>query len=393
MLTRRFIVVFVFISSIGALCADPLDQWRFSATGISNFTGLAYGNDVFVATAKTGPDSGWLGYSRDGAHWETAQCGGGDCGAQVLYHVLFADGRFVAIGASGLSYRSTDGMAWRAYDVPPSGGTLKDVCFGDGKFVVVGEGDSCPCGLAWGTPDGAAWTALESNDLPSLSGVAYGNGRFVAVGSSEYGLGPTAANVFTATNPLVPWTRRTLSITNEFLSIAFGHDRFVAVGSEYHSGEASIAWSETGDIWVGSDAITTNPLTHVTFAAGTFLAMDNSGQVLGSTDGVIWQLHSLGSGPAQTAPLYANGSFWLATEDAILQSAALSSVVLSVGTQVELTVFGLEGHNVRIESSPDLSPDSWTEVGNLTLYSSPTIWRGDRAAYGQAAFYRSVLVE
>src|SRR4051812_703722 len=116
MLTRRCIVVFAFISSMGALCADPLDQWGISATGISNLTGLAYGNDLFVATAKTGPDSGWLGYSRDGAHWQTAQCDGGDCVTPPLYHVLFAEGRFVAVGAFGLSYRSTDGMAWRAYD-------------------------------------------------------------------------------------------------------------------------------------------------------------------------------------------------------------------------------------------------------------------------------------
>ena len=292
-----------------------------------------------------------------------------------------------------MSYTSTNGVNWRAYEIPSSGSALRDVCFGAGQFVVVGENDSCPCGFAAASPDGVTWTALESESLLSLQGVAYGNGRFVAVGQTKYELAISSANIFTATNPLVPWIRRTLPTTNSFGSIAFGRGRFVAVGHEEHSGAARISWSENGDLWIPSDPVITNPLTHVSFAAGSFLATDNSGHIISSRDGLTWQLHTLPAAALQTAPIYANGSLFAATANGILRSAGLSSIVLSVGPQVELTVFGLEGRDVRIESSPDLSPNSWKEAGVLTLYSSPTLWRGDRPSNSEASFYRSVLLE
>ena len=59
----------------------------------------------------------------------------------------------------------------------PGFGAFDGVAYGNGRFVAVGIGD------IFTSPDGVNWTARTSVTSNYLNGVTYGNGRFVAVGN------------------------------------------------------------------------------------------------------------------------------------------------------------------------------------------------------------------
>jgi len=78
---------------------------------------------------------------------------------------------------------STDGINWTVVRFNSFG--LTDIAFGNGRFVAVGYDG----GIAYSS-DGANWTAVPNRPFPQQDGsgsnfvvndVAYGNGRFVAV--------------------------------------------------------------------------------------------------------------------------------------------------------------------------------------------------------------------
>ena len=58
-----------------------------------------------------------------------------------------------------------------------TGNELEGVAYGNGRFVAVGNG-----GTILTSPDGVNWTRRTSGTRSWLGGVTYGNGTFVAVG-------------------------------------------------------------------------------------------------------------------------------------------------------------------------------------------------------------------
>ena len=81
---------------------------------------------------------------------------------------------------------------WKWRNPLPQGADLNDVCYANGQFVAVGGGYD----LVLTSPDGIRWTMQHSADgnydltagdkyNSPLSSIAYGNGRFVAVGGAD----------------------------------------------------------------------------------------------------------------------------------------------------------------------------------------------------------------
>src|SRR5258706_10729818 len=236
----RLFITFVAAMSFSAwfhrAAADPLDHWTPSPSRIhSNLTSLAYGNGVFVATASSGSNGGWLGYSTDGTHWNAASCGGQACTPTAQFCVTYANNRFVAVGDYGWTYTSTNGVDWRVNVVPPSDSILWNICYGNGQFVAAGQMDTCPCGFLPVSTDGAQWTPVYIEDIAYLRGIAFGNGRFVAVGLSDYSGRHIPSAIFSSTNVLTRWTSYAAATTNDYFSVTHGSGMFVAVGEEHYS--------------------------------------------------------------------------------------------------------------------------------------------------------------
>ena len=124
---------------------------------------------------------------------------------------LHSETRFVAVGLSGVASHSTDGISWTASN--HNNGNMSAVAYGNGRFVAVGNG------VASYSTDGISWTASNHNN-GNMLGVAYGNGRFVAVGDHQ-----VASHSFDG----ISWTASNHN-NGSMNDVTYANGRFVAVG-------------------------------------------------------------------------------------------------------------------------------------------------------------------
>jgi hypothetical protein len=166
---------------------------------------VTYGNNRFVAVG----DWGSILTSTDGTTWKLKNLNS----TQPIHSVIYADNRFVAAGDSGFIYTSTDGSVWTRAPVGIAA-SLTDIIYAGNRFVAVGYE-----GIILTSSDGAAWKLTKSGSNNFYS-VAYGNGKYIAVGPST---------IFTSADGLI-WSKKYPEINTSLNSITFGKNQFVAVG-------------------------------------------------------------------------------------------------------------------------------------------------------------------
>jgi hypothetical protein len=131
---------------------------------------------------------------------------------------------------------------------------------GLGRFVAVGSLINDVSGIGYSTDNGTTWTVPARAEQDGLfadyqgRGIAYGNGRFVAVGDTDFS--EDVSHIGYSTDGGETWTVVSLDNTNGLFNggygsaIAYGgNDRFVAVG--YSQGDvSSIGYSpDGGETW------------------------------------------------------------------------------------------------------------------------------------------------
>ncbi|MEW6157794.1 MAG: hypothetical protein AB1813_10200 [Verrucomicrobiota bacterium] len=133
-----------------------------------------------------------------------------------LSSLAHGQGRYIAVGQTGLILSSPDGRNWIHED---SGTTasLRSVVFGQRLFVAVGN-----LGTILTSPNGQRWTLRGSKDYPCLASVVHAKGLFVAVGEN--------GGIFTSPDG-VKWSRRESGTSARLRSVGFGAKRFIAVGT------------------------------------------------------------------------------------------------------------------------------------------------------------------
>jgi hypothetical protein len=114
---------------------------------------------------------------------------------------------------------------------------IRTIAYGNGRFVAVGNGGK----MAWST-DGVNWTAVTSHPFGTggIAGIAYGNGgnavsKFIAVGDK--------GNMARSTDG-VTWiaiTSHPFGTDHDISRIAYGNDMFIAMSYRY--GDCKTAWS------------------------------------------------------------------------------------------------------------------------------------------------------
>lgn len=196
----------------------------------------------------------------------------------TLASALFAAGCTNSIGGSSTDH---EGVLYETLSVAHDGS----------QYVIVGErwdtnvvGPSRP--LLMTSPDGHDFT-VRDDDLPAipLNSVAYGNGRFLAVGGQLYqeGQNPEFLRSSTALSSAdgVTW-EPVQGVPEDFLwKVVFGNGTFLAIGFN-------------GDTYHSTDGLTLTPgpklggiatVNGVSFGAGKFLVYGDSPSVFVSTDG------------------------------------------------------------------------------------------------------------
>ena len=179
---------------------------------------------------------------------------------------------------------SNAGIAWKPVRtggglVSPAGATgeaLSSVAWGGGRFVAVGRGGTIVHSTM--APPGTAASATATAD--HLFGVTYGGGRFVAVGAN----GAIVSSTDGAT-----WTKATSTAAVQLEDVAWNGNRFVVVGRE-----STILHSDDGTSWTAASQ-TTDEWVFVVAAGGSrFIGVVWHGprgvnSIVHSTDGDIWE--------------------------------------------------------------------------------------------------------
>ena len=230
-----------------------------SATTWSSST---YANGRFVAVSASGGNSA---YSVDGANW-SAMTGLSSANAYVgvasgaisttTYYVTVA-----GTAATTVAYYSTNGTSWTAMTGLPSG-TWTSVAYGNGRFVAIGNGTATAY-----SSNGTAWSTGGSVTSANYVAIAYGTGpsRFVAIAG---GTGLNSATAYSTDGSA--WTTGALPQTAYWTSIAWGNGRFVAVAQ----GGTATAYSTDGITWTTPNTVL--PFSYawknVAYGQGTFLA-------------------------------------------------------------------------------------------------------------------------
>ncbi len=205
-------------------------------------------------------------------------------------------GLFVAVGYGGRRISSHDGFAWendqRWSDVAADDdNVLFNVAFGAGKFVAVGGG--AKIGRILTTRDGREW-----RELPPVKGrvatIAFGNGRFIA-GHDAQLLSSTDGETFTAGERL-DW-KGSVHARRSACGDSEAGFRTVIIGDvDLWSEKKRVAWrGVTGDgtRWEHT-ALKTPAARDVAYGSGHFVVVGPGGLVESSHDGENWQRREVG---------------------------------------------------------------------------------------------------
>ena len=223
-----------------------------------------------------------------GSSWAAAAASGSDDLRSITYGsivtTISSTSTYVAVGAAGAMYSSTNGTVWSAIDhsnVNSNSNRLNGASF-FGTYKVVGDG-----GLVLTSPDAVTWTeqtgvkTLTTQNLYAIA--SNGLNLNVAVG---------AGGTIIYSPDGITWNKATNSGTSaDLYAVNYGNGTWVAVGAGgtiVISGDGS-NWfdhSESGPALRGvASKVSVSSTGAVT---ATFVAVGDSSTVLYSTDGASW---------------------------------------------------------------------------------------------------------
>lgn len=224
----------------------------------------------------------------------------------------YGNGTFVIAGAGDpyeTAYSTNGGQTWTA----GSGLTFaaSKIAYGNGKFVAVGSGN--PSKIAYSS-DGITWTNSTSFTYDyNWTGVAYGNGIWVAV--SKIKTGSLSSNTFATSTDGVTWEmRNTLPVTSTWATVSYGPAGFIAVSNSPSPNSTQVIRSTDGITWADLGTINRSGIGDSVYGDGYYVILNGTGSIAYSTDGVAWTINNnispISSTPGSTASIaYGNGVF------------------------------------------------------------------------------------
>lgn len=205
---------------------------------------------------------------------------------KVYNYITSCNNLFFALRIEGNKstsvYYSIDGVRWKLTNLPSY--QWKDVAYGDGRFVAVGY--NC----AAYSQDGINWTFSSSGSGVYAGKVIYGNDKFVAIGHNRDAHSRTQWSYHSFNG--IDWIGTAVSTNGEYINdIAYGNNVFIAVGHYYQTvgGEQRILYSVDGVTWQVKSLPITGYWNAVIFENNEFIIIHKlSTTTMHSTDGINW---------------------------------------------------------------------------------------------------------
>jgi len=324
----------------------------------ANFIDAVSGNDYLVALAS---DRNVTSY--DGTQWTDSLLSG----TWNPNRLGFGNGYFLAIGDGDEVQHSIDGVNWSAY-TKPSVADHSGLAYGNGKWVAV---ESSGTGAIYSTNNGINWSSTTLPTSGAWVGLAHGSGKFVAIASDTN-------TVAVADDDTLTWTTATIpgfqdSTQPLWSDITYGNGRFVAVSND----REAVAYSLDGTNWYLTELPFDADYRRVSYAQGVFMAFSSSGgndsRISISDGGFVWTELSTGFSNPQACGAYYKGT-WYIFDDGTTQivttietgARALGRVVIQ-GSQLDNFKIWEPGSGYDTAPTLTFTDPNITELPNFEL--------------------------
>ncbi|NLV17789.1 MAG: hypothetical protein GXY50_11390 [Syntrophomonadaceae bacterium] len=306
--------------------------------------------------------------------------------ANIIEDVKYINGQYMAVGYNGTLITSTNGITWSKVDIETDIDRLGGIAYGGGKYVIVGYVD-IPYGAAriYTSDDGVSWSQTAAVPHHYLYDVAYGKGKFVAVGQSGKILVSSNGETWTTHEVTYPVGKSTTLLSITYSDAA---SKFVAAGMGSDSGqhECGIMTSEDGEKWTVTYSEPANvswnyTLWDVTNHNGTFVAVggrtsgSSSGYfIVTSSDGENWTTGTSGSA-AQLFSVDYDGSKFIAAGSTQSGNKAFIATSADGGTWSNKTDSGRPGFRAIASNNEGAQLVAMAGYGNIyTSDNGGTSW-------------------
>jgi hypothetical protein len=254
---------------------------------------ITFGKDIFVAI---GPNETLLS-SKDGSNWTNHSSDIGGTYVNInfatktysyagdIITIVFPDistNKASSTESTNLNAKSEPSIkaenAAATFGINPIPHGLWNIAFGNGTFVVVGEG-----GLILSSEDGEHWQYRASGTPAALTSVVWGDSGFIAVGDR---------GVILSSDNGIFWTRQTSGTEQRLYNVAFGNRVYVvtAEGTSPLISSNGVFWKQTegplgSGIAFGNGCFVVSGIT-MNISGSTYI---QNHEAMASRDGETWQ--------------------------------------------------------------------------------------------------------
>ncbi|MEI2725481.1 MAG: immunoglobulin domain-containing protein [Verrucomicrobiota bacterium] len=368
---------FVVVGITNRLVTTNLVNWTAGAPDYINSEntaphayGVAFGQGLFVAVGN----NGMIETSVDGIAWKRR-----DSPTNATFNAItYGAGRFAAVGVGGAVVTSTNGINWEDRSFNNGSGTLSGIAYGNDRFVLVGFAVGGNGVVRYST-NGTDW--VSSSGPSQMVAITFGNGRFVAVGNNF--------NINVSANGQT-WTSRPQSLTSTGFGIGYGGGRFVAVGTRGSFADGATVLSSTDTTnWVAEVANSTYDLRGVASGNGQLVMVGDNGIVLSAptfetnTPPVITgqptpagQTVNAGTSVAYTATVTGSGPLsyrWLKNGEPLFNGAGVSGADTATLTLTGVDAVDMAGYQLTVwnDYGSDVSQSVAVTVNGAPIITLP----------------------
>jgi hypothetical protein len=326
--------------------ADGSSWTRLAGNSVASYKQIVYGDGKFVAVGDSG-----VSVSSDGKSWEIKSS------AKNLVGVAFGVSTFVAVDSGGAIISSGNGDVW-SEEYKVEGEILTTVAFGDGVFIVGGRTEGAAAisrAVIYTSPDGKAWNLTDDGSSKWQPGqypvsICFGGGKFLAAGRGNKVLKTCAASGVKYWSDVSTLPEIGEDIYN-MVSAAYAGNKFVVLGRKT-TGEAVILSSADAEAWASPETIPQEikGIRSATFAKDTYIAVADSGKIYAKVNGA-WVLQKRTTN-RNLSTIYTAAH---AGKDVILAAGANGAILYSDAAPT----------SIRHASAPRVAPSSKGGVMSL----------------------------